>query len=329
MNRKFMIVLSVSAAMLPTTVFQPAAMAESGLDAFKVIAEGAKVIQEKMKHPSEKTEGESSPSIIDGSSSNSGGTSGAKLPSSADKVSTPGGLDILGIRLGMTATDVQAVFRKRGMRYGIGRSELQYQKLGGAYAPIPNTGYVSRIDALGTNQGDIRVYFVPDGRQERAYSIARKHALPANQRPTIDAYLNTLKEKFGPPSLDSSNDGSKGVGGIKGWMWWFFDGKGKLVVPKDISKHDCHSSVNDDGQLFFEPRVLPNPGSAVSRCGSTYVRARTTSGNNQVISIMENNLVSFEDYAKAMEAVENKIVVFQKSQMGKEIGAAGKRKPEL
>lgn len=306
-----------------------AAYAEFNLDKLKAIADKAKAYQEMANRPAQTANED------EGSKNNAGSSKGIesdaatpKLPSSADKVSVQGGLDLLGLKLGMTADGILTTLKQRGIRSNVTvqRSELQYRKLGGASAPIPNSSYVSLIRAGNTKWGDITIYFVPDEQQERAYTIHRMHGLPPDQRPTIDTYIKTLTDKFGPASLDSSKDHTKGIGGRPGWMWWFFDSNGRRIAPKNPGKRDCHVGSVVGGMSY---EGAQNPGLIVSQCGSTAIDARTTSGNTEIIGTLEITLTSFEDYANGMQRVTNTVNAFEKAQTIKDGDVARKRRPEL
>lgn len=311
-----------------------ASHAEFNLEKLKAIAEKAKSYQEMTSRPAQKAnEDDGSKNNEESSKDIESGAGTQKFPSSADKVSVPGGLDVLGLKLGMTADSILSTLKQRGIRSNVSiqRSELQYRKLGGASAPIPNSGYVSSIRAGNTKWGNITIYFVPDGQQERAYTIHRMQGLPPDQRPTIDAYIKTLKDKFGPPSLDSSElDSSRnrpsGIGGRTGWMWWFFDSNGRRIAAKNPGKRDCHVG-GQVGGMSIEGQQ--NPGLIVSQCGSTAIDARTTSGNTEIVGALEITLASFEDYANGMQRVTNTVKAFENAQTIKDSDEARKRRPEL
>ncbi|MDO9466061.1 MAG: hypothetical protein Q7J36_02040 [Thiobacillus sp.] len=330
MKRKAFTCIRMLIGMALISSFATTSYAQFNLDKLKSLAEQAKAYQEMANRPAQTANED------EGSKNNAGSSKGIesaaatpKLPSSADKVSVPGGLDVLGLKLGMTADGILTTLKQRGIRSNdvtVQRSELQYRKLGGASAPIPNSSYVSLIHARNAKWGGITIYFVPDGPQERAYTIYRMHGLPPDQRPTIDAYIKTLNDKFGPASLESSKNRHKGIYGPVGWMWWFFDANGRQIAAKNPGKRDCHVG-GQSGGMSIEGQQ--NPGLIVSQCGSTTINARTTSGNTEIIGTLEITLTSFEDYADGMQRVTNTVNAFENAQTVKDSDVARKRRPEL
>lgn len=187
MNKKFLIVVGACA-----TVLQPVAFADSGLDALKAIAQGAKVFQEKMK-PGAQTSAGADGSAEQGSVGTSpfGEMDAGTLKSAREK------MDVVGVRIGFSPEGALKALNAHNPRLKIAKRQDQV---------------FSRAD----NKPHPVLYFLATGERPRAVEqIYLTASLPPGRRivhidrvvsyqidnaPTVVATLEALRAKYGEPS---------------------------------------------------------------------------------------------------------------------------------
>jgi hypothetical protein len=158
--------------------------------------------------------------------------------------STGSGPDVIGLRIGMAPHQAREMFKSHGFEsstkstnrpvasYAESSNTLVFSLPGQAPQPVPNTNYVARISgaindikypAAESSGGLLTVFFGPVPGQEEIVLVNRTEYIPASKKPTVDAFVKTLVEKYGTPTelLPDS----------PGTYRWRYDSNGTLRKP--------------------------------------------------------------------------------------------------
>jgi hypothetical protein len=141
--------------------------------------------------------------------------------------SNPAGFDILGMKLGMSVTEIEAAIKAHNpsLPIDIRKQPINDLKLGvGKFMEILAAGppYTGGLPA----QEIIEVAFTMT-QPGRAFFIARRAPFPPNQRPLVDKTVQQVREKYGPESSQDVN--SAGITDVS----WVFDKAGKQLFSRD------------------------------------------------------------------------------------------------
>lgn len=148
----------------------------------------------------------------------------ATLPGSASApvaAAAPVSVDIVGIRLGMSADDARRAIAAHSR-------ELRLDETRGIVNNVSATDYLSWIIARAQkgapagSSDSIGVHFPPPPNAHRAIFIERFTGFQAGAFPLWDTIRTALEKKFGPPSFDG-----------EGQMLWTFNAAGAQVVDKN------------------------------------------------------------------------------------------------
>jgi hypothetical protein len=148
------------------------------------------------------------------------------------------GPDVIGLRIGMAPHQAHEMIKSHGFGsstkspYAETSNTLTFSLPGQAPQPVPNTNYVARISgaindikypAAESSGGLLTVFFGPVPGQEEIVLLNRTEYIPASKKPTVDAFVKTLVEKYGTPTelLPDS----------PGTYRWRYDSNGTLRKP--------------------------------------------------------------------------------------------------
>jgi hypothetical protein len=172
------------------------------------------------------------------------GDSVTSKPGSKSVGSGGSGPDVIGLRIGMAPHQAREMFKSHGFEsstkstnrpvasYAESSNTLAFSLPGQAPQPVPNTNYVARISgaindikypAAESSGGILTVFFGPVPGQEEIVLLNRTEYIPASKKPTVDAFVKTLVEKYGTPTelLPDS----------PGTYRWRYDSNGTLRKP--------------------------------------------------------------------------------------------------
>lgn len=306
--------------------------ADFSLDKLKSLAEQAKAYQERLKQGSpSNTSAQTDPSAQ--------ASSNPMLTSETPGNNTQTGPNILGIQLGMTPSEVRRILAGRpGVRVNEARSALMYQPIAGHQKRIPNSDYVELISASGGLE-NITVVFTPVAGRERAISIERKQDFPAGQKPSIEATVGALIDKYGPYSYKLS------PGGPFINYFWRFNSQAKLRdikpdVPEgrgysDICRNPARAALTAQQNLNSAQDIKMRQDilAKFEKCGHTQIFAELDGGGARadapVVNSLKVILSAWVEAVATRRTVDSLIENYGKDQAGKEIQKADKRKLDL
>lgn len=275
----------------------------------------------------------------------------------ASETSPPGsttqaGPNILGIRLGMTPGEVRKILEARPgiKKVGEVRGVLMYQPASGQPKPIPNSGYINKLVALPgpVVYEDLSVRFTPTAGRERAVSIIRRQTFLEGQQPTIDVTVKALVEKYGPFSYKRKPNPL----GVTIDYFWRFDSSARLLNgntdaaggendvcanPADAALEVAAPSSGFSPEWFKANQQLIKVHqellSKYEKCGQTQVFARLDTGGARadasLVRSLSVNLSAWVEAVAARRATDRYVQAYEKGEIGKGIGIANQRKPEL
>lgn len=316
----------------PSTVF-----AQFNLDKLKSLAEQAKTYQEKLKQASPSTD----PAQAESSAQASSGTV-LTSETQGGNITTQMGPDIVGIRLGMAPGEVRRILEGRpGMRVNEARSALMYQPIAGHPKRIPNSDYVASIFATPVrgNLENITVVFTPVAGRERAISIERKQDFSAGQKPSIEATVGALVDKYGPYSYKLS------PGGPFINYFWRFDSQAKLRDKKpDVPEGTGYSDIcRNPARAALEAQRNANSAQDIKlrqdilakfeKCGHTQIFAAldgvAARADAPIVNSLKVILSGWVEAVAARRDVDRFVENYGKGEAGKEVREADKRKLDL
>ena len=134
---------------------------------------------------------------------------------------------------------------------------LAFSLPGQAPQSVPNTNYVARISgaindikypAAESSGGLLTVFFGPVPGQEEIVLLNRTEYIPASKKPTVDAFVKTLVEKYGTPTelLPDS----------PGTYRWRYDSNGTLRKPAPATSFVGCPRLRP-GVIEFQPLESP------------------------------------------------------------------------
>ncbi|MBU1224636.1 MAG: hypothetical protein KKA22_04685 [Gammaproteobacteria bacterium] len=187
MNKKFLIVVGACA-----TVLQPVAFADSGLDALKAIAQGAKVFQEKMK------QGAQTAVDPDGSAEQGGvGTSPyGEMDAGALKTAREK-MDVVGVRIGFSPEEALKALNAHNPGLKIAKKQDQVFSRADN-KPHPVMYFLATNERPRAVERIFLTASLPPGR--RIVHVDRVVSYRIDNAPTVVATLEALRAKYGEPS---------------------------------------------------------------------------------------------------------------------------------
>lgn len=317
--------------------FATTSYAQFNLDKLKSLAEQANAYQEKLKQVS--------PSNVPAQTDPSAQTNSDAVLTSETRGGniTQTGPDILGIRLGMNPTEVQKIIQNFPRLESFSeKATLDHLPASGGWKPIPNSEYVGRLQA---HQGksirveSLIVAFTPFAQQERAVSIERKQIFPPDQKPTVETLVSALTEKYGPISYKRNNAFGNNY-------FWRYDANGKPlganVDTKNITQNngcDCAPQPYPGLTSSCPTQKAMNRASEniqkylleTENCGHTQVHVKLAleRPDSPLVNFMTVYLGAWGEAVAARRSADKIRENYGKTAREKEIGEAGKRKPEL
>lgn len=318
--------------------FAATSYAEFNLDKLKGLAEQAKAYQEKLKQGAP-----SNVPVQTGPSAQSSSDTVQTSETQGENTTTQIGPNILGIRLGMSPTEVQKTIQKLPrLKSFPEKSTLDYLPASGGWKPIPNSEYVYRLQAKVPPFGleSLLVVFTPFAQQERAVSIERQQIFPPDQKPTVETLVSALTEKYGPIAY-KRND-------INAHYFWRYDANGKPMRGNIDTRN-----ITQNNGCDCAPQPYPNLTSscptqkAMSRareniqkylletenCGHTQVHVKFALDRSRPDSPLVNSMTvylgAWGEAVAARRSADKIRENYGKTAREKEIGEAGKRKLDL
>jgi hypothetical protein len=242
----------------------------------------------------------------------------------------PAGFDIVGMKLGMSVTEIEAAIKAHNpsLPIDIRKQPIGDQNLGvGKFMEILSAGppYMGGLPA----QEIISVAFTMT-QPGRAFYIGRRAPFPQNQRPLADKTVQQVREKYGPESHQGVN--TAGITDVS----WVFDKTGKQLFSRDPTELGTCATVmgnlsNRNRGLSYgvSPNIgLDQPSAYWRECGIHLWVGWIGSTDPKVLSALNEWLVgdsiAVDDIQQLM--AEAKTVQEQQRQQQEQKAAAVKLK---
>jgi len=110
---------------------------------------------------------------------------------------TSNSMDVIGLRLGMTAQKTKLALQKYDVTM---RIQEQYSQLPG----VPNSRYLQRISAISNTGEQVVMEFSPPPREPIVVRLTRTTKYAGGARPSLVATLQALRQKYGVPTMESN-----------------------------------------------------------------------------------------------------------------------------
>jgi hypothetical protein len=197
------------------------------------------------------------------------------------------GPDVIGLRIGMTPAQAREMFKSHGFGsstkssngpvdiYAEDSNTLAFSLPGKAPQSVPHTNYVARISGAihdikypttESSGGLVTVFFGPIPGQEGIVLLNRTEYIPASKKPTVDAFVKTLVEKYGTPTELLPNS--------PGTYRWRYDSNGTLRKPTPATSFVGCPRLKP-GVVEFQPLESPlmiqEYKLSVPRCGAIFL----------------------------------------------------------
>ncbi len=148
---------------------------------------------------------------------------GAAAAVSHATVGSPRGVDVVGLRLGMSPHEAKSALQAHDATLQPVEQYTQFFQPG-----MPKTNYLGGIGG-----GDIVVMFAPPPRASLVKEIRRLVKYPSGQQPTLDNTFRALKQKYGEPTIEEKREQQTVV---VSFMFWLFDQGGQLIAASDTER---------------------------------------------------------------------------------------------
>jgi len=197
------------------------------------------------------------------------------------------GPDVIGLRIGMAPDQAREMFKSHGFGsstkspnrpfdgYAEGSNTLAFSLPGQAPQPVPNTNYVARMSgaindikypATERSGALITVFFGPVPGQEGIVSLNRTEYIAASKKPTVDAFVKTLVEKYGTPT--------ELVADSPGTYRWRYDSNGTLRKPTPATNFVGCPRLRPgvvEFQPLGSPLMIQEYKQSAPRCGAIFL----------------------------------------------------------
>jgi len=176
---------------------------------------------------------------------------------------TTGGMDVIGLRLGMTAQEAKTALQRHDATM---RIQEQYSQL----PQVSGSRYLHRISATSATREQVVIEFAPPPRKSIVVRLMRTTQYAQGARPTLVNTQQALKQKYGTPTLEN-NQSRMHV------SLWLHDGKGnKITSPSAAQAQRCTlaSRVSIDHLMLSQQQ-----GKALAGCGASLDIQLGTTGN--------------------------------------------------
>lgn len=302
-NQSF-VALSVMLSTLPFP-----AGAESALDALKAIAQGAKVLQEKMGQSDGAVKSEQSAGNDQGVF-NTGDASGAVDESTLRQARKK--MDIVGLRVGMSLDEAMRGLKRHNPRLMVKERLVQ------TFADADNKPHTWRIFLIESDRAttvETFSLFVSLPPNSRVVSIARNRKYTKENAPTMASALDALLKKYGKESLVRHEETNSSGYAIKNFFW---------QVGGRVEKNRlCGAAQGPEGWSFEgHPRSYKDN----TRCGLAFAATVMSHQDNSALvydvsaKVTDYNMI-YQDWQSSYDYLRNASRVRDKS----EIEAAKKR----
>jgi len=258
----------------------------------------------------------------------------------AEAHSSGSGPDVLGLRIGMAPSDARAIIksRPRWAHYFEQPATLAFSlpgPSGSVTQRITGADFIGGIKADGRNPDGgsnaftLRFSAIP-GREELVY-IYRQAQISPDKKPTYEAFLKTLTDKYGAPTyLDPINPS---------FITWSFNNKGTPYKSRDFSHFAkaClgFASNNGLGWSAGEDKESVNLPRLIRDCGATVIQVYfgfdgvIFAGPQTLVNNYTTTMVGLEATAHGQKIAQGIIDEARQKASSKAINAGQQQKPEL
>lgn len=208
--------------------------------------------------------------------------------------------DIVGLKLGMTEPEVIAAIKAHDPTLKIESTQNTYSYSDGVqqFQTAPFLWRISTRQTANTSTvGGLIILFTPPPKGGRVWAIERKETISSNP-PTAKQYATALKQKYGAPTIASSDESQ---------LAWDFPAGKPNCVPRDpgrpafpVLRPTQEVDVGFTLRMWQQKKVAPTD---LSTCASRLHYLLSTS-NGQVISSFQAIMYDVGIYAVADEAAK-------------------------
>ncbi len=238
---------------------------------------------------------------------------------------TAAGVDIVGLRLGMTVEEVRAVLKDRPKlkvseeKAAIFFSEPEKKApngMGGFVTRFPAENHVRTLEAVGDNgREQIRVRFTPSTGEERVMLVSRLLNLP--DKSMFDSTRQAVLDKYGAPTGQRSD-------GLTDTFWWLFgkhksDRCNREALLVDGNKHSWTVSKKDLASIDF----------TLKECGAAYLRIGVFRGSVFPASVNAQLVSLAMAVAPTQQAIERGQATLEQEEKDRISKAKSAPKPDL
>ena len=257
------------------------------------------------------------------------------------------GPDVIGLRIGMAPDQARELFKSHGFgsstkspkrpfdSYAEGSNTLAFSLPGQARQPVPNTKYVAKLSgvindvtypATENSGGVLTVFFGPVPGQEEIVLLNRTEYIPASKKPTVDAFVKTLVEKYGTPTelLPDS----------PGTYRWRYDSNGILRKPTPATSFAGCPRLRPDVvefQPLGSPLMIQEYKQSAPRCGAIFLEVFlgfegfNYAGPGTLIKNYTTHMTGLDATIRALEAAKG---IVDKAQAEASVAAVKKGKQQ-
>ena len=149
-------------------------------------------------------------------------------------------MDVIGLRLGMTPEEAKTALQAYDATM---RLDEQHSKL----PRLPNSSYLRWISATSKTGEQVIVEFAPPPHAPTVINLTRTAKYSEGARPTLDKTLQALKQKYGQPSIDKTDNA------MMRQLIWLHDGTGKIMASAPVDRIQPCTMTSTD-QLINVPQ---------------------------------------------------------------------------
>ncbi len=173
------------------------------------------------------------------------------------------GMDVIGLRLGMTAQEAKAVLQRHDVMM---RIQEQYSQ----FPQVANSRYLHRVSAISNTGEQVVMEFAPPPRESVVVRLTRTTKYAIGARPTLVKTQQALRQKYGTPTIENNRTRMH-------MSFWLHDGRGnKITSASAVQAQRCTqaSRVSIDHLM-----VSQQQGQAMIDCGASLDIQLGTIGN--------------------------------------------------
>lgn len=210
--------------------------------------------------------------------------------------------DIVGLKLGMTEPEVIAALKAHDPAFKIESIQSMHTYSDGVQQ-FQTAAFLSRIQARRhrtTQVSDLIILFTPPPKGGRVWAVERKEPITSNP-PTAKQYAAALKQKYGAPTVASSDESQ---------LAWDFPAGKPNCVPRDPGRPAfpvLHPTKEADVaftlRMWQQKKLAP---ADLSTCASRLHYLLSTT-NGQVISSFQAIMYDVGIYSTANDAANREV----------------------